>query len=105
MKIRYCCDTMQGYIGSRGNRGISVAVTIAPAFFGSHLVFVLEVRPVSLPDLHAAKIPAECTVLTETKVCIKFCPWCGARLAKHYTRFRADLPILPDLLKDFGVST
>jgi hypothetical protein len=103
--MKYCCDNMQSHMGSREDRGISVAVTTAPAFFGSGLVFVLEVRPVSLPDLHAANIPADCTVLTETKVCIKFCPWCGARLAKHYARFREDLPIVPDLLKDLGVST
>jgi hypothetical protein len=104
MTIRYCCDWIQDKIERRGDRGFAIATTTAPTFFGSALVFVLETRAVSAADLDNAKISADCPIELWSKVCIKFCPSCGVRLAKHYARFRAELPLVPDLLKEFGVS-
>ena len=110
MSIKYCCDTLRGHLESRGNRGISLAVTGAPEYAGSDCVFesgpvfVLESRAISEADLQTAaglrRLPdlPEQHGLHQVLSVVQSAP-----LAKHYARFQSELPLVPDLLKEFGI--
>jgi hypothetical protein len=104
MAIKHCCAAMEGHLtASREDSGFVISITTAPKFFGSYLVFVLEARAISQADRQNTRFPEDCRIIADTKVCIKFCPWCGKQLAKYYARFQDELTIVPHLLKDLGV--
>jgi hypothetical protein len=62
-----------------GERGIAVLVDHR---IRDEPTFTLQFRAI---EANAAPLPPlPITITVETRVCIKFCPWCGANLTQKY---------------------
>jgi len=88
---------MDGTLGSRDTRGFGVAIT-EDKLLGTGLIFVLEFRSINVEHEAVFQGPPGIPIGLVGRVCIRFCPWCGANLKRHYSRYKDELHIVPDLL-------
>jgi hypothetical protein len=100
--IRYCCSNFQWALEHRGTRGLSLAITEDKAL-GTGLVFVLEARSIDKEHEGSFRNPTEIPIYIASHVVIKFCPWCGTKLKRHYSRFKGELAIDSELSKYLGI--
>lgn len=73
----YCCTTLEGLIGSAGQRGIAVLVRD----LRGDLDFVIQSRGVAYEDeKFVADIRWVSTINVSSEFAIAYCPFCGTQL-------------------------
>lgn len=74
---KWCCMGFEGNYQAAGERGFAVLV--------GKEGFLIQVRLVAQNEAHRLKIePQDIAVSLVNQIGMRFCPWCGANLAKFY---------------------
>jgi hypothetical protein len=82
---RYCCPQFKNAFESLGIHGLAVGLWKFQAEVGGYLEF----RTVDAGSPIKPAFEGRGNVTLAAKSGIKFCPWCGARLAEFYRRVEA----------------
>jgi hypothetical protein len=90
-QVTWCCGVFKGWLEAAGERGIGV---LADRDADGGPDFMIQSRTLDLDDEGPKDHPRPLTLVSELH--IRFCPWCGRRLADVYSDV-IDLIARPDL--------
>lgn len=80
--MKWCCTAFRDHHENAGRRGITVfAVTDSQHEY----YFVLQNRAIDIE--HKTVGHTEVPVAFITQIAIRYCPWCGRRLARAYRKY------------------
>src|SRR4051812_40365589 len=100
----WCCQQLAQHFERRNERGAFVFAQPADSSAGrNQTLFLLSLRsidPQFVEQLKALKPLPEMCVSIQTWLCVRFCPWCGVELERHY-RDQIKLLVDPALLQEF----
>lgn len=81
--MKWCCEGFRSVFQNAGQRGVGVFYSTAPDD-----KFILQFRSIDPDD---SLDPAEGPITLVDDVPIIFCPWCGKKLRKKYSRNLGEL--------------
>lgn len=83
---KWCCEGVRQYFTSRGERGVFVFAE-PPDARSNQPSFWLAVHAADEGDLAVIRQGthrADLAVMLQTWIPVRFCPWCGRKLARFY---------------------
>ena len=95
-EIEWCCDGFKAQFENQDGRGLFVALE-ADSALSEGFRFILGARMIDGDEIEAFAQAAKGLshiaehITLDCKTGLRFCPWCGCDLGRHYGKHRRDM--------------
>lgn len=86
--MKWCCSAFKDHHENAGRRGITIFATLDSE---QRYFFLLQSRAIDVEDKTVGHTMVP--VAFATQIAVKYCPWCGRRLARAYRKH------IPEILR------